>query len=65
MIMLITLEQDQETTLTLNTHMPSLTLVVGQGQPRVIVRTTYGGLESPMIYTKFRGNRSYGSREDV
>ena len=30
----------------------------------VIICTNYDGLESPMLHTKFRGNRSTGSRED-
>ena len=37
---------------------------IGQGQPRVIIWTNYDGLESPMLHTKFRGNRSTGSREE-
>ena len=34
---------------------------IGQGQPRVIIWTNYDGLESPMLHTKFRGNRSAGT----
>ena len=30
---------------------------LGQGQPRVIIWTNYDGLESPMLHTKFCGNR--------
>ena len=30
---------------------------IGQGQPRVIFLTNYDGPESPMLHTKFRGNR--------
>ena len=31
---------------------------IGQGQPRFIIWTNYDGLESPMLHTKFRANRS-------
>ena len=37
---------------------------LGQGQLRVIIWTNYDGLESQMLHTKFRGNRSTGSGED-
>ena len=37
---------------------------IGQGQPRVIIWTNYDGLESPMLHTKFHGNRSAGSGEE-
>ena len=30
----------------------------------VIILTNYGGLESPMLHTKFRGNRPAGSGEE-
>ena len=38
--------------------------LIGQIQPRVIIYTNYDGLESPMLHTKFHGNRSAGSGED-
>ena len=37
---------------------------IGQGQPRVIIWTNYDGQESPMLHTKFCGNRSTGSWEE-
>ena len=37
---------------------------LGQGQPRVIICTNYDCLESPMLHTKFCGNRSTASGED-
>ena len=37
---------------------------IGQGQPRVIICTNYDGLESSMLHTKFRGNRSIGFGEE-
>ena len=44
---------------------PNLTWCkLGQGQHRVIICTSYDGLESPMLHTKFRRNRSTGSGED-
>ena len=45
-----------------NPKLPNLSSK-GQGQPRVIILTNYDGLESPMLHTKFRGNRSTGSGE--
>ena len=92
----MTLGQGQEMTLTVNTHISSLSQLVsghrlqkfwkingfhfflqisrcyqiwhfhkiGQGQPTVIIWTNYDGQESPMQHTKFRGNRSTGSREE-
>ena len=36
---------------------------IGQGQPRIIIWTNYGGQETSMLHTKFHGNRSTGSRE--
>ena len=36
----------------------------GQGQLRVIIWTNYDGLQSPMLHTKFHGNRSTGSGEE-
>ena len=45
--------------------LPNLTLPLNsQGQPRVIIWTNYDGLESQMLRTKFRGNRSTGSGEE-
>ena len=38
---------------------------IGQGQPRVIIWTNYDGQESPMLHTKFCGNQSIDSREEV
>ena len=35
-----------------------------QGQPRVIIWRNYDGLESPMLHTKFRGNRPVSSVEE-
>ena len=37
---------------------------IGQGQPRVIIWSNYDGLESPMLHTMFRGNRSTSFGED-
>ena len=37
---------------------------IGHGHSRVIIWTTYGGLESPMLHTKFREDRPAGSGED-
>ena len=37
---------------------------IGQSQTRVIICTNYDGLESQMLHTKFRGNRSNGSGEE-
>ena len=37
---------------------------IGQGHPRVIIWTNYDGQESPMLHTKFCGNRSTGTREE-
>ena len=37
---------------------------IGQGHSRVIIWTNYDGQESPMLHTKFRGNRPASSRED-
>ena len=37
---------------------------IGQGHPRVIIWINYDGPESPMLHTKFRGNRPSGSREE-
>ena len=58
-------------TLTLNTHISSyIQLDVcsyqlsGQGHSRVIIYINYDGQESPMLHTKFRGNRSAGSGEE-
>ena len=34
---------------------------MGQGQPRVIIRTNYGGMKSPMLHAKFRRNRPIAS----
>ena len=44
---------------------PNLTCrKIGQGHPRVIILSTYNGLKSPMLHTKFRGNRPTGSGEE-
>ena len=40
-------------------------LEVSRKSARVSPYTTYDGLESPMLNTKFRGNRPTGSGEDV
>ena len=37
---------------------------IGQGQPRVIIWTSYDGLGSPMLHIKFRENRPAGSGEE-
>ena len=37
---------------------------IGKGQPSVIIWTNHDGLESLMLHTKFRGNRSTGAGED-
>ena len=37
---------------------------IGQGHLRVIIWTNYDGPESPMLHTKFRGNRPSGSGEE-
>ena len=37
---------------------------MGQSHPRVIIWTNYDGPGSPMLHTKFHGNRPSGSRED-
>ena len=37
---------------------------IGQGQPRVKTLIKYDGLESQMLHTKFRGNRSNGSGKE-
>ena len=37
---------------------------MGQGQPRVIIRTTLVVLAWTMLHTKFQGHRSGGSGED-
>ena len=34
---------------------------IGQGHPRVNICANYDGLESPILHTKFRGNRPAGS----
>ena len=45
--------------------LPNLTLPkICQGHSRVIIWTNYDGLESQMLHTKFRGNRSAGFRDD-
>ena len=36
----------------------------GQGHPRVMIYVNYGGPASPMLHTKFRGNRPTGSGEE-
>ena len=36
----------------------------GQGHPRVVMLANYDGLGSPMLHTKFRGNRQTGSGEE-
>ena len=38
---------------------------IDQDQPRVIIWTNYDGLESKMLHTKFRGNRSTASGEEA
>ena len=37
---------------------------IGQGHSKVIICTNYDGLEPPMLHTKFRRNRTAGSREE-
>ena len=37
---------------------------IGQGQPKVILSTNYDQLKSPVLHTKFHGNRSAGSGEE-
>ena len=37
---------------------------IGQDQPNVMIYINYDGPESPMLHTKFRWNRSTGSREN-
>ena len=37
---------------------------IGQGRSRIINWTNHDGLKSPMLHTKFRGNRPAGSGED-
>ena len=37
---------------------------ISQGHPRVIILSNYDGLTSPMLHTKFRGNRPDGSGEE-
>ena len=37
---------------------------IGQGHPRVIIRSNYDGLESQMQHTKFRENQLAGSGEE-
>ena len=44
---------------------PNLTYSkIGQGHPRVIILSNYDGLTSPMLHTKFRGNRPTGSGKE-
>ena len=44
---------------------PKLALLkIDQGHPRVIICANYDGLESKMLHTKFRGNRTGGSGEE-
>ena len=37
---------------------------IGQGHLKVIILSNHDGLKSPMLHTKFRGNRPTGSGED-
>ena len=37
---------------------------MGHGHSRVIIWTNYDGPESPMLHTKFQGNRPGGSGEE-
>ena len=37
---------------------------VGQGQPRIIIRTNLVGLTSQMLYTKYQGHHPPGSGEE-
>ena len=37
---------------------------ISQGQPRVIIWTKLVVLEHPMLHTKFKGHRPFGSREE-
>ena len=44
---------------------PKLTLPQNRSShPRVIILAYYDGLESPMLHTKFRGNRLIGSGDE-
>ena len=37
---------------------------ISQGHPRVMIYINYDGPASPMLHTKFRGNRPTGSGEE-
>ena len=39
-------------------------IIIGQGQPRVIIYINSEGLNPIMLHTKFQGNRSSGLGED-
>ena len=45
-------------------HVKAYVSKIGQGHPRVIILSNYDGLESPMLHTKFRGNRPSGSGQE-